>query len=102
MKGFHSRAAKQEEVVPAQMDGKLFAKLSDAAKKAHVALGCQDYSLYDFRVDDKGEVYCLEGSLYCSFAPNSKIVDCDLVIRFNSFHINSRSITLSHLQAVVP
>ena len=36
--------------------------------------GCQDYSLYDFRISPEGDVYFLEACLYCSFAPRSVIV----------------------------
>ena len=39
----------------------------------------------------------LNGSL-----PNNAIAPLGLIIRFNSFHIGSKGITLSHLQAVVP
>lgn len=42
-----------------------------AAKACHVALGCRDYSLFDFRIDPDGEPWFLEASLYCSFAHQS-------------------------------
>lgn len=58
---------------PADVDDALRAKLSDAVCKAHLALGCRDYSLYDFRIDNDGEIYMLEASLFCCFAPNSVI-----------------------------
>ncbi len=45
-----------------------------AAKAAHVALGCRDYSLFDFRIDPAGKPWFLEAGLYCSFSPNSIIV----------------------------
>ena len=35
------------------------------------ALGCRDYSLFDFRIDPPGAPLFLEASLYCSFAPTS-------------------------------
>jgi len=59
---------------PADVDDNLMAKLSDAAIKSHRALGCRDYSLYDFRISPDNEVYFLEACLYCSFAPRSVIV----------------------------
>ena len=40
---------------------------------AHRALGCRDYSLFDFRVDPAGTVWFLEAGLYCSFARQSVI-----------------------------
>ncbi len=43
----------------------------EIAKRCHVALGCRDYSLFDFRIDPTGQPYFLEAGLYCSFAPNS-------------------------------
>jgi D-alanine-D-alanine ligase len=45
----------------------------DAAKKCHIALGCQHYSLFDFRIDPSGQPWFLEAGLYCSFAQNSVI-----------------------------
>ena len=42
-----------------------------AARACHVALGCRDYSLFDFRIDPAGEPWFLEASLYCSFAHQS-------------------------------
>jgi D-alanine-D-alanine ligase len=45
----------------------------EAARTCHVALGCRDYSLFDFRVDPAGQPWFLEAGLYCSFAPKSVI-----------------------------
>jgi D-alanine-D-alanine ligase len=44
-----------------------------AARACHRALGCRDYSLFDFRIDDAGEPWFLEAGLYCSFAEKSVI-----------------------------
>ncbi len=49
------------------------AQVWDAARKCHVALGCQHYSLFDFRIDPSGQPWFLEAGLYCSFAQNSVI-----------------------------
>ncbi len=55
-------------ICPANVTPELFEKLADAAKKAHVALGCRDYSLYDFRVHaETNEPYLLEAGLFWSF-----------------------------------
>ncbi len=43
----------------------------DMAKRCHRALGCRDYSLFDFRIDPNGTPYFMEAGLYCSFAPKS-------------------------------
>merc|ERR1719316_527979 len=59
---------------PADIDDTLRAKLEHLTTQSHRALGCRDYSLYDVRVDPKGEPYFLEACLYCSFAPRSVIV----------------------------
>ncbi len=48
-------------------------KVWEAAKKCHVALGCQHYSLFDFRIDPSGKPWFLEAGLYCSFANTSVI-----------------------------
>jgi D-alanine-D-alanine ligase len=45
----------------------------DAARRCHIALGCRDYSLFDFRVDPDGHPWFLEAGLYCSFARQSVI-----------------------------
>lgn len=45
----------------------------DIAKQCHRALGCRDYSLFDFRIDPAGQPWFLEAGLYCSFAEQSVI-----------------------------
>jgi len=42
-----------------------------AARLCHVALGCRQYSLFDFRIDPAGRPWFLEAGLYCSFAETS-------------------------------
>ena len=44
-----------------------------AARRCHEALGCRQYSLFDFRIDPDGHPWFLEAGLYCSFAPGSVI-----------------------------
>lgn len=56
------------------MESDFEAKLHENVRKAHKAIGCQDYSIYDIRVDPEGNMYFLEASLYCSFAPKSAII----------------------------
>jgi D-alanine-D-alanine ligase len=51
----------------------LTATVHAAARACHVALGCRDYSLFDFRVDPAGRVFFLEASPYCSFARASVV-----------------------------
>jgi len=61
-------------VCPAHVTPELFAQLADAAKKAHVALGCRDYSLFDFRVHaETGTPYMLEAGLFWTFGEISMI-----------------------------
>ena len=56
-------------VCPAKVTPSLWEKISDAVKRAHIALGCRECSLYDFRVHaDTDEPYMLEASLYGSFS----------------------------------
>lgn len=45
----------------------------DAARRCHLALGCRDYSLFDFRIDPAGRPWFLEAGPYCSFARTSVI-----------------------------
>jgi D-alanine-D-alanine ligase len=49
------------------------ARVWDAAKKCHIALGCRHYSLFDFRIDPSDQPWFLEAGLYCSFARTSVI-----------------------------
>ncbi|MEO6900514.1 MAG: D-alanine--D-alanine ligase [Mycobacteriaceae bacterium] len=51
----------------------LTAVVHEAAKACHRALGCRDYSLFDFRVDPDGQPWFLEAGLYCSFARSSVV-----------------------------
>ena len=44
-----------------------------AATACHMALGCEQYSLFDFRIDPRGVPWFLEAGLYCSYAPKSVI-----------------------------
>lgn len=59
---------------PADLSGKLSRELGAAMKKTHRALGCRDFSLFDFRVHAAtGEAYLLEAGLFWSFGPPSMI-----------------------------
>ncbi len=51
----------------------LTAVVHEAAFAAHRALGCRDYSLFDFRIDPEGKPWFLEAGLYCSFARSSVV-----------------------------
>ena len=56
-------------VCPAKVTPSLWEKISDAVKRAHIALGCRECSMYDFRVHaETDEPYMLEASLYGSFS----------------------------------
>jgi D-alanine-D-alanine ligase len=47
--------------------------LHAAARKCYAALGCRQYGLFDFRIDEDGTPWFLEAGLYCSFSPKSVI-----------------------------
>jgi D-alanine-D-alanine ligase len=49
------------------------ARVWDAARRCHTALGSRHYSLFDFRIDPAGQPWFLEAGLYCSFATQSVI-----------------------------
>jgi D-alanine-D-alanine ligase len=51
----------------------LTGRVQAAARRCHTALGCRDYSLFDFRIDPAGHPWFLEAGLYCSFAEKSVI-----------------------------
>lgn len=46
-------------------------RVFQAARICHTALGCRQYSLFDFRIDPQGKPWFLEAGLYCSFATTS-------------------------------
>ena len=64
----------RRSITPAPIDDVLAAKLADAAKKAHKALRCRDYSIFDFRIDPVGDVFMLECQPVCSFAIQSAMI----------------------------
>ena len=66
--------AYRRSVTPASLDDALAAKLAAAAKAAHAALRCRDFSIYDFRVDPAGNVFFLECQPVCSFARESAMI----------------------------
>ncbi len=53
------KAGATEEIIPAPINEHLYKEIQEAAKKAHLTLGCKDYSRSDFLVK-KGKVYILE------------------------------------------
>ncbi|GAA4789839.1 hypothetical protein GCM10023200_25750 [Actinomycetospora chlora] len=69
--GLRLVAKDNPDVVLVDPDDPLTARVHDVARRAHVALGCRDHSLFDLRVDPAGRPVFLEASLYCSFSPQS-------------------------------
>jgi len=65
----HSTAMKSTVNCP--VDSTLKRKLETLAKRAHVALKCRDFSLFDIRVDPEGTPYFIESNLYWSFSSKS-------------------------------
>jgi D-alanine-D-alanine ligase len=63
-----------ERICPARLTDEVQARVDDLAKKAHKALGCKYYSLYDVRLNPDGMPFMLEACLFCSFSPYSVIV----------------------------
>jgi len=63
-----------DRVCPAQFSPEVHQRLNDLARKAHAALGCKYYSLYDVRIDEDGHPFMLEAALFCSFSPYSVVV----------------------------
>lgn len=69
-----NRNTASRRACPADIAPELFEKLADAAKRAHIALGCRDYSLYDFRIhSETNEPYLIEAGLFWSFGRISVI-----------------------------
>jgi D-alanine-D-alanine ligase len=55
-------------------DDPIVASVWRMARRCHEALGCEQYSLFDFRIDPTGRPWFLEAGLYCSFSPQSVVV----------------------------
>ena len=62
------------ELPAVSLPDKVISSIEHYALKAHAALGCRDYSIFDIRVSPDGTPYFIEASLYCSYASNSIIV----------------------------
>jgi D-alanine-D-alanine ligase len=69
------KAAKKDgdRQCPADLSPELHARIDETVKKAHRALKCRHYSLFDLRVDAFEQPYVLEACLFCSFSPLSVI-----------------------------
>ena len=64
----------QRELPAKSIPSDVIYNIEHYAKKAHVALKCRDYSIFDVRVSPDGTPYFIEASLYCSYASKSIIV----------------------------
>ncbi|MBM2576701.1 hypothetical protein JQC91_10335 [Jannaschia sp. Os4] len=62
-----------ETTCPAVLAPPTLSALERAALALHGALGCRDYSLYDFRIDAEGRPWLLEACIFWTFAPFSVI-----------------------------
>jgi len=71
---FQKAKEEGERICPAQLAPEVHARLDELAKRAHKALGCKYYSLYDVRINKDGFPFMLESCLFCSFSPYSVIV----------------------------
>merc|ERR1712070_1088959 len=69
------KAAKKDgdRQCPADLSPELHERIDAMVQKAHRALKCQHYSLYDIRIDANEQPYILEAALFCSFSPLSVI-----------------------------
>ena len=64
----------RRSICPAPLDAPLEAKLREASLRAHKALRCRDFSIYDFRIAPDGSVHMLECQPVCSFARESAMI----------------------------
>jgi len=69
-----SMPGRRERICPAQLDAEVHSRIDNLARRAHSALGCKYYSLYDVRINEDGFPFMLESCLFCSFSPYSVIV----------------------------
>ena len=76
--GFYDYKNKYEagatvETCPAQIDETLTKRVQQVAVDAFRALEIKTYARMDFRIDDKGEIYCLEANTLPGMTPTSLI-----------------------------
>jgi len=69
---FAAKDKTQSWIVP--LDDPVTQTVWEAVQRCHIALGCEQYSLFDFRIDPQGRAWFLEAGLYCSFSPKSVLV----------------------------
>ena len=77
-KGFYDYKNKYEagatvETCPADISEELTKKVQEAAVAVYNALEIKTYARMDFRIDEQGEVYCLEANTLPGMTPTSLI-----------------------------
>jgi len=60
-----------KEVCPAEIPDEVMARLKETALNVHKTLRLGDYSRVDFRLDDGGNIYCLEANTLPGMTPTS-------------------------------
>ena len=71
--GLHLVAKDSTRAWIVERDDPVTDRVWEVARACHDALGCRDYSLFDFRIDPSGQPWFLEAGLYCSFARKSVV-----------------------------
>lgn len=74
------------------LDDPVTARVTEVARRCHLALGCRHYSLFDFRIDPDGRPWFLEAGLYCSFARQSVISTMAAAIGIDTGELFARSV----------
>ncbi len=71
---------------PALLDDRLKNKLAKLMVNAHKALNCRDFSMFDFRIDNKtNKPYLLEAGLFWSFSEKSMI---STMVKADTIHLS--------------
>ena len=66
---FAAKSAAESWIV--DLDDPIHQRIWPLARRCHDALGCRQYSLFDFRIDREGNPWFLEAGLYCAYSPKS-------------------------------
>jgi len=56
---------------PASVSSELERRINEQAEKAHKVMNCNDFSVWDVRVDENDQPFILESAFFCSFSPLS-------------------------------
>lgn len=77
------QSGKTEYVCPAQISKQATEKLQHYGLLAYTSLGCKDYARVDFRMNEVGEIFCLEVNTLPGMTPTSLVPKAAQVVGYD-------------------